>query len=122
MDDRSVMVIISSEGCQQGDPVAQFVFSLAEGPVLMTICTHTSRLDNRCCLFAVHDDITAVVPLNLVDKVYFIVSQELKTISLVIVPRKSQLYTLLVNYTQVPSDLHLDIQVHFDGVELRGTA
>ena len=122
MNDGSVMFIISSEGCQQGDPVAQFVFVLAEGPVLMAILSRIRHLDNRYGLFAIHDDITSVVNTSVASEVYAIVAQKLSSISILGVPTKSHLNTTASNLEQVSSSLHSDIHVHHDGLEFLGTA
>ena len=79
------MVIISSEGCQEGNPV------------LMAILSQIRRLDNQCGPFAIHDDITAVVPTSVASEVYDIVAQELSSISILAVPTKSHLYTAVWN-------------------------
>ena len=108
MDDASVMIIINSEGCQQGNPVAQFVFSLAEGPVLMAIFPQIRCLDNQCGLVAIHDDNTAVVPTIVASDVCHCRTGN----SIVAVPRESHLYPSASNLEQVSCSLHSDIQVH----------
>ena len=122
MLDHTVGTILSREGVQQGDVIATFLFSLVFQPVLHRIYDRAHALCSTIQVFAILDDITMTAPINLLQTVYTICTEELLHINIRTVPRKSHILVQEHEMSLIPADLHRDINIHSDGITLLGTA
>ena len=122
MLDHTIGTILSREGVQQGDVIATFLFTLLYAPVLLSIFNRMHSLCSSIQLFAILDDITFTGPAHLSAIMFDICTQELATINILTVPRKSHLLVNEADLHTLPNDLNPEIQVHTDGIALLGTA
>ena len=122
LNDHTVAIIFSREGVQQGDVIATFLFSLVFQPVLHRIYDRAHTLCPTIQVFAILDDITMTAPINLLQMMYTICTEELLLINIRTVPRKSHILVQEHERSLIPADLHGDINIHTDGIALLGTA
>ena len=73
-------------------------------------------------LFAILDDITFTAPVHLLSAIFVICTEELSTINIRTVPRKSHILTSPEDRHLLPDDLDPQIQIHTDGISILGTA
>ena len=88
LNDHTVAIIWSREGVQQGDVIATFLFSNLYSPALENIYRRASTLCPTIQLFAILDDITFTAPVQLLQNIFRICSEELSSINIRTVPRK----------------------------------
>ena len=85
------MVIWSAKGIQQGDVIATFLFSNTYAPILERILTRLQDLSPDAQLWAILDDTTATIPVQLAVQAFQIFTVELATINIRTAPRKSHI-------------------------------
>ena len=73
-------------------------------------------------LFAILDDITFTAPVHLLSAIFVICTEEVSTINIRAVPRKSHILTSPEDRHLLPDDLDPQIQIHTDGISILGTA
>ena len=122
LNDHVVAIIWSREGIQQGDVIATFLFSNIYAPILENIYRRASPLCSTMQLFAILDDITFTAPVHLLSAIFVICTEELSTINIRTVPRKSHILTSPEDRHLLPDDLDPQIQIHTDGISILGTA
>ena len=122
LNDHVVAIIWSREGIQQGDVIATFLFSNIYAPILENIYRRASPLCSTMQLFAILDDITFTAPVHLLSAIFAICTEELSTINIRTVPRKSHILTSPEDRHLLPDDLDPQIQIHTDGISILGTA
>ena len=113
---------MSREGVQQGDVIASFLFTLLYAPVLLNIFNRIHALCSSVQLFAILDDITFTGPAHLSEEMFEICSQELASVNILTVPRKTHLLINDSHLHTLPANLNPEIQIHTDGIALLGTA
>ena len=120
--DHAVGTIMGREGVQQGDVIANFLFTLLYALVLLNIFNRMHTLCSSVQLFAILDEITFTGPAHLSERMFEICTEELVAINILTVPRKTLLLINNSHLHTLPGNLNPEIQVHTDGIALLGTA
>ena len=107
---------------QQGDILATFIFSNVFAPVLKKIISRAILLCLTFQLFAILDEITFTAPVQLLHDIFRICSEELSSINIRTVPKKSHILINQIDAHRLPNDIDSQVQVHTDGISLLGTA
>ena len=122
MQDHTVRIIWSREGVQQGDVIATFLFSNTLAPTLYNIYTRITPLCPTAQLLAILDDITLTGPVHLTTTFFQICTEELASLGIRTVPRKSHVLVNPQDQHLLPNDLNPEVNIHNDGISLLGTA
>ena len=98
MNDGTIQTILSSQGSHQGDPAGSFLFCLGLAPRLRAIAQQLPD----CLIAAIIDDVTVCSPINIIPRVFQVVSQNLAAYNIVISFPKSLIYTTPALSARIP--------------------